>query len=64
LMVFLLFALIIRTLYQASYFNLVQSNKHHKELEKIDEIIDRGYEILYKKGSEEFFEIHSNMRKR
>lgn len=64
LMVFLLFALIIRTLYQASYFNLVQSNKHHKELEKIDEIIDRGYEILYKKGSEEFFEVHSNMRKR
>lgn len=45
LMMFLIYSLVIRRLYQGSYFKLMQSNKHHKALETIDEMIERNYKF-------------------
>lgn len=43
LMMLLIYALIIRTAYQSSFYNLLQTNDRHKEVQTIDEMIDRDF---------------------
>lgn len=45
LMTFVMFSLILRTLYQGSLYTFLQSDGRSKEFETIDELIDNGYTI-------------------
>lgn len=45
LMLFLMYSLIIRTLYQASFYQLLKSKKRYEEVQTIDEIVERDYKI-------------------
>ena len=45
LMNFLLYSLVMRTLYQASFYQLLQSNEGHKPVESLDEIIKNDFKI-------------------
>jgi len=45
LMMFILFCLVIRTLYQAGMFKSLQSEQRHAELRTIDELIERQFDI-------------------
>lgn len=45
LMMFLMHLIVIRTLYQGSYLKLMQSNKHHKQVESINEMIDQNFKF-------------------
>lgn len=53
LMMFLLYSMIIRTLYQASYYKLQQSNRHLKEIKSIDEMVDQNFTFLIVQGYED-----------
>jgi hypothetical protein len=53
LMIFLLYSLIIRTAYQASFYELLKSNMHHKEIQSIDDILDRQFTIYCVEGNED-----------
>lgn len=46
LMLFLLYSLVMRTLYQGSFFRLMQSNKRHSEVESIEEMINDDFRFL------------------
>lgn len=39
LMMFLIYSLVVRTLYQGAFFQLMHSNKHQREFQSIDEMI-------------------------
>jgi hypothetical protein len=43
---FVLFSMVIRTLYQAGLFKLLQSDQRHAELQNIDELIDKKFDIF------------------
>lgn len=45
LMMFLIQSLVIRTIYQGSYFKLLQSNKHHREVQSIEEMIQKDFKF-------------------
>lgn len=46
LMIFLMYTLVIRTLYQAGYYELMQSSIKHKEVQSIDEMLAKGFTFL------------------
>lgn len=43
LMCFLLYSLVIRTVYQGSYYQLLRSNQHRAEPQSIDEMVERDF---------------------
>ncbi|XP_070491069.1 uncharacterized protein [Chironomus tepperi] len=43
LMMFLLLCLVLRSIYQGSVFQFLQSKKHHKEIQTIDEMIENDF---------------------
>lgn len=45
LMIFILFCIIIRTLYQAALFNFLQTDQRHPEIQSIDELIAKKFDI-------------------
>ena len=45
LMIFLLFCLVIRTLYQGALFQFLQTDDREKEAQTIDELMDRGFDF-------------------
>lgn len=45
LMLFLLFSLVIRTLYQGSFFKLLHENVRYKEVESISELVEKKYQV-------------------
>lgn len=45
LMMFLMFCMVIRTLYTGSLYTFLQSNIHHKEAQSIDDMIERDYKF-------------------
>lgn len=47
LMAFLMYSLIVRTVYQASFYQILKSNRHHKEAQTIDEMVNRNYTIYF-----------------
>lgn len=47
LMMFLLFCLVMRTIYIGSLYRLIKTKVYHKEVQSIDDIIKREYTIYY-----------------
>lgn len=45
LMMFLIYCLVIRSVYQGSLFRFLQSKIYHKEVQSIDEMIERDYKF-------------------
>lgn len=45
LMIFLIFCLIMRSLYQGSLYRFLQTKIYHKEVQSIDEMIERDYKF-------------------
>lgn len=45
LMVYLLYSLIIRTLYQGSFYNLLKANKRHNEVQTVNEMIQKDFKF-------------------
>lgn len=64
LMMFLIYSLIIRNLYQGSFFKISQSRKHHKEIESVNEIIEKDYKIYVLDGLAVFFRGTEAMKTR
>jgi hypothetical protein len=55
LMSFLMYLLVIRTLYQGSYFKLLQSENKHKSVQSIEEMIEKNFTFYVSVGNFEFF---------
>lgn len=43
---FVIFSLVIRTVYFGSYYDVLHSNKRHKEVQSIDEINEKKFKVL------------------
>lgn len=56
LMSFLMYALVMRTLYQGSYYQLVQSNKRHNEVQSIDEMVRKDFKFYVPSGITDVFQ--------
>lgn len=50
LMIFLMYSLIMRTLYQGSYYKILKSSKHHKLVESIDEMLAKDFKFYLHSG--------------
>lgn len=50
LMVLLIYCLVIRSLYQGSFFELLHSSKHYKEVQSIDEMIAKDFTFYAQTG--------------
>ena len=46
LMVFLLYSLIIRTLYQGSFYNFMRSNRRHNEIESVNDMVKKDFNFF------------------
>lgn len=55
LMMFLLYTMVIRTLYQGYYYELLKSNIRIKEVQTISEMIERDYKFIVLPGSEDLY---------
>lgn len=64
LMAFLMYSMVIRTIYQGSFFDLMQSKRHHKEVQSIDEMVRMDYKIYLHPGIADFFQGTEILRKR
>lgn len=64
LMMFLMYALVIRTVYNASYFRLLQSSLRHPEIQSIDEIISNDYKFYIYTANEDVFNGSEAVKKR
>lgn len=51
LAMFLMYCIVVRSFYQGSFVRLLQSNKRHKEIQTIDEIMQGDYTFYVFKGS-------------
>lgn len=49
LMIFILYSLIIRTAYQGSSFEMLQKDLRRKEIQTVDELVEKNYPIYAKK---------------
>lgn len=45
LMMFLMYSLVIRTLYQGSFYKLMQSIECHKEVQSVEEMVDKDFKV-------------------
>lgn len=45
LMFFLLFSIVKRTLYQAALFQMLQSDVRHREIQSIDELVEKNFKV-------------------
>lgn len=50
LMTFLMYSLVVRTLYQASFFKFMKSNKHYGDVKSISEMIQKDYKFYTYQG--------------
>jgi hypothetical protein len=64
LMMFLIYSLVIRTVYQASFYKLMQSNKHHKEVQSLDEMIEKDFKFYIHLANEDFFNSIDGVKSR
>ena len=46
LMMFLLFSIVKRTLYQGALFQFIQGNDRHKEIQSIDELMQKNFKVF------------------
>jgi len=64
LMIFLMYSIVMRTLYQGAYYRLLQTNKRHKEVQTIDEMIEKDFTFYIDSGWEETFDGSDAISKR
>lgn len=64
LIMFLMCSLISRTLYQGSLFQLMKSNKHHKEVQTIDEMVAKDFRIFVPRQLLNFFQEDETIKSR
>lgn len=57
-------SLVIRTLYQGSYYNILQSNKKHREVQSIDEMIRENFQFFISNSNEDLFQEIKQMENR
>lgn len=56
LTMFLVFCLVIRTLYCGSLYRFMQSDIHHSEVESIDEMLEKGFKFYVSTSSLDLYE--------
>ena len=64
LMSFLMYSIVVRTLYQASYFQLIKSDKTSKIVQTIDEIIRKDFKIYIMPGNDDLLVGIPELKKR
>lgn len=64
LMIFLLYSLVIRTAFQGLYYNLLQSSKRHQEVQSLDEIIEKKFELYLFPWMLDVFKDTENLKSR
>jgi hypothetical protein len=64
LMMFLIYSLIIRTLYQAAFYELLNSKKLYGEVKSIDELLESDFKIFAYFGSIDLFHGTEAMKNR
>lgn len=64
LMVFLMYSMVVRTLYQATFYRLMQSNKQHIEVTSIDEMIAEDFKFYLLPWHADVFQGTESMRDR
>jgi Ligated ion channel L-glutamate- and glycine-binding site len=64
LMMFLMYSLVIRTLYQASFYKLLKSNIKHPEVQSIDEMIKKDFKFYVYYGIEDLVNATDAMKNR
>lgn len=64
LMNYLLYALVIRTLYQGSYYRFLQSNRHHKRFESVKEMVENDFLFYVYEGAMDTFSGSELLRNR
>jgi hypothetical protein len=55
LMMLLMLFLVVRTLYQGSFYQLLKSDRHHKEIQSINEMIEKDFDFYVYSGSVDVF---------
>lgn len=56
LMTFLMYSMVIRTLYQGSYYKLMKENIRHKEIQSLEEIVQKNYKLYVVPGVGDMFD--------
>lgn len=64
LMLLLISSLVVRTIYQASYFQLIQKNKHHKKVQSVNEMIRKDFKFYVHPSMVDMFEGNEAMKNR
>jgi hypothetical protein len=64
LMMFLMYSLVIRTVYQASFYQLLKSNKQHMEVQTVDEIIEKEFKFYVYLGNEDVYHSSAALKSR
>jgi hypothetical protein len=54
-MMLLIYSLVIRSAYQGSYFKLMQSEEKHKEVQSIDEMIEKDFTFYFTLSTADIF---------
>lgn len=61
LMTFLLYSLVVRTVYQGLYYQFLQSNRHHKGIESIKQMIEENFTFyIFNGGEDMLMDLESN----
>lgn len=55
LMTFLMYSMVIRTLYQGSYYKFMKENIRHKEIQSFDEIVQKNFKLYVTPGIGDMF---------
>lgn len=63
LMIFLLYSLVIRTLYLGSFVQLLNLSVRHQEVQSIDEMIDQKFTFYFEEGLSQFMNLPEAMVK-
>jgi hypothetical protein len=64
LMMFLMYSLVIRTIYQGSFYQFLKSNKKHREAQSVDELTEKDFKIYAFSAYLELFENFEALKKR
>lgn len=64
LMLFLLFTLVLRTVYQGLYFELLQSNKIYNEDSTIEDMIDKNFKFYINEGNVDILNVSESLQGR
>lgn len=64
LMLFLLCSLVVRTVYQGSFYELVQHNKNHRKVRSIDEMIQNDFRFYINPGVADLFDDNKALKKK